>query len=73
MNADMQQVQAWHGTCSSLTGNMLDFQASDSISEERFSALYMHLWHLPCQHTDIRQLVYNISACWLIELGHRHA
>ena len=38
---------------SSLSGNMLIFQASVLGSGKGFSALCMCLWHLPCQRTPL--------------------
>ena len=40
-------------TGSWLSGNMLIFQASVSVSGKRFSASYMRLWHSPCQRTPL--------------------
>ena len=40
-------------TGSSLSGNMLIFQASVSGSGQRFSASQMRLWHSPCQRTPL--------------------
>ena len=44
----MQQV-----TGSSLSGNMLNFQASVLGNGQRFSALQMRLWHSPGQRTPL--------------------
>ena len=57
-------------TGSSLSGNMLNFQASVSGNGQRFSASQMRLWHSPCQRTPLGcNLVSHVSACWLTGLG----
>ena len=57
-------------TGSSLSGNMLNFQASVSGNGQRFSALQMRLWHLLCQRTPLGcNLVSHVCACWLTGLG----
>ena len=58
------------GTGSSLSGNMLIFQASVSGNGQRFSVLQMRLWHSPCQRTPFGcSPVPHVSACWLTGLG----
>ena len=57
-------------TGSSLSGNMLKFQASVSGNGQRFSASQMRLWHSPCQRTPLGcNPVSHVSACWLTGLG----
>ena len=57
-------------TGSSLSGNMLNFQASMSGNGQRFSASQMRLWHSPCQRTPLGcNLVSLVSACRLTGLG----
>ena len=61
----MQQV-----TGSSLSGDMLNFQASVPGNGQRFSASQRRLWHSPCQRTPLGcSLVSHVSACWLTGLG----
>ena len=68
--AAMSQDVTQQVTGSSLSGNMLNFQASVSGNGQRFSASQMRLWHSPCQRTPLGcNLVSHVSACWLTGLG----
>ena len=60
-------------TGSSISGNMLMFQASVSGSGQRFLCLTIASMALALSaHTPWVQLVSHVSTCWLTGLGFRH-